>query len=284
MCQTLLDEINAFEADAQAMNPSDVERKFSDILSELLSPDGFEVRHVGGLGDGGVDIIATKDADSILVQVKHRRTDMLESVSAIREFVGTLFLHSASRGIFFSTGKGFSRSAWEVTKHEMAPDIDLLDFAALRGWVSRLERATEEDHSPIETAVTEFSQKLAALVAETPDFLDEVEWRDMERMLAVVFDGLGFSVELTPPAKDGGRDLILECRVQGHHKTYLVEVKHWTCRNRVGGKHLRHFVDVVACEDSDGGLFLATYGFAGNAFESLTEVDRISVRLSLIHI
>jgi hypothetical protein len=39
--------------------------------------------------------------------------------------------------------------------------------------------------------------------------LDHLEWRDLERMMARVMEGLGFKVTLTPPSKDGGKDLIL---------------------------------------------------------------------------
>ena len=100
-------------------------------------------------------------------------------------------------------------------------------------------------------------------------------------MLAEVFQGLGFDVTLTPSSKDGGKDLILECIVQGDKQSYVVEVKHWRSGQHVGKRYISDFINVVANENRDGGLYLATYGYSGNAFEALTEVDRQSIKLGV---
>ena len=107
-----------------------------------------------------------------------------------------------------------------------------------------------------------------------PNELANMEWRDMERMLASVFEGLGFRVELTAPSKDGGKDIILECSISGANQSYLVEVKHWRSKQKVDQSYVSHFVDVVANERRHGGLYLATYGYCHDAFEALTEIER----------
>lgn len=126
-------------------------------------------------------------------------------------------------------------------------------------------------------AVRALSDRLSRLVAEDPNALDALEWRDLERMLATVFDGLGFNVELTPASKDGGKDIVLKYSRQGYTKTYVVEVKHWRSRKLVGRKELTAFVQVVAKEKRDGGLFLATYGYSETTVEAITEIDREAV-------
>ncbi len=68
---------------------------------------------------------------------------------------------------------------------------------------------------------------LAQAVAAHPACLMEVEWRDLERMLGVVFDGLGFETHVTRSTKDGGFDLDLSCIANGIRSRFLVEVKHW---------------------------------------------------------
>jgi HJR/Mrr/RecB family endonuclease len=83
------------------------------------------------------------------------------------------------------------------------------------------------------------SKKFALLIAQNPRALDEIEWRDIERTIAEVFDGLGFLARLTPPSKDGGKDVVLECTVSGQRAEYLVEIKHWRAGSRVGGGALR---------------------------------------------
>lgn len=83
---------------------------------------------------------------------------------------------------------------------------------------------------------------------------------------------------LTPPAKDGGKDVVLGCYVQGRQAEYFVEIKHWRSRSRVGGGALRDFLNVIVREGRVGGLFLSTYGYCDNAFEQLTEIDRQRLR------
>jgi restriction endonuclease Mrr len=140
--------------------------------------------------------------------------------------------------------------------------------------------AVEPDsESAVLRFVRELSDNLARLVARDPDYLRHIEWRDMERMLAGIFDRLGFKVVLTPSSHDGGKDLILSCEVSGLEKIYIVEVKHWPCGKKVGRKYVGHFIKVVAQEKRDGGLYLATYGYAENAIEAISEVDHEQIRL-----
>lgn len=37
----------------------------------------------------------------------------------------------------------------------------------------------------------------------------DLEWRDFERIIAIVFSDFGYNVELTLSAKDGGKDVIV---------------------------------------------------------------------------
>jgi hypothetical protein len=166
--------------------------------------------------------------------------------------------------------------------HKTYPNVT---YEGLREWIDAITPESEQDfdpsHSQIIAAITDFSKQLARFIAANPRGLEVLEWRDMERMLAAVFQGLGFDVTLTPSSKDGGKDLILECLVQGNKHSYIVEVKHWHSGQRVGKRYISDFVNVVAHEKRDGGLYLATYGYSGDAFEALTEVDRQPIKLGV---
>ncbi|WP_062288317.1 restriction endonuclease [Nostoc piscinale] len=164
--------------------------------------------------------------------------------------------------------------------HKAYPNVT---YPELWDWIDvtfpELERGTK--HSPIVAAITNLSKQLARLIANDPRGLEDIEWRDMERMLAAVFQGLGFDVTLTPSSKDGGKDLVLECIVKGDKCSYLVEVKHWRSGQRVGKRYISNFINVVARENRDGGLYLATYGYSSDAFAALTEVERQSIKLGV---
>jgi len=140
--------------------------------------------------------------------------------------------------------------------------------------------AVHEDSSgPLLAAIRDLSNELARLVARDPYWLERIEWRDLERMMASVFSRLGFDVQLTPSSKDHGKDLVLECLISGKLATYIVEIKHWRSRQRVGHRTVTDFIRVVARERRQGGLFLATYGYASDAVEAIAEVDRDRIRL-----
>ena len=91
-------------------------------------------------------------------------------------------------------------------------------------------------------------------------------------MLASLFFALEYSVELTPGAKDGGKDIVLGFVVSGKLHSYYVEVKHWSGK-KVGGRIVKQFLSVVARDQQDGGILLATSGFSSTAIEAVTEFE-----------
>jgi restriction system protein len=58
----------------------------------------------------------------------------------------------------------------------------------------------------------------------------------------------------------------------------VAEIKHWVSGKRVGGGHLKKFVDVVVRGRHDRGLFLSTSGFAATARQSIAYVEHGRVR------
>ncbi len=174
----------------------------------------------------------------------------------------------------------------EESTADIARDFRFLEQATVEnGWTKATAVAphffaiVRDSASLVLQAVRCMSDKLARLVSRDPSALDAIEWRDIERMLAVVFDGLGFEVELTPASKDGGKDVVLRYSHNGEERIYLVEVKHWRSGKRVGGKELTNFVHVVAREKCDGGLFLSTYGYSRDEIEVITEIDHNEIFL-----
>lgn len=134
----------------------------------------------------------------------------------------------------------------------------------------------EED---LRIATEEFSSRLAVIIAKNPKALESIEWRDLERLVAEVFLGIGFDdVMLTPSSKDGGKDVVLTFTVSSETRSYVIEIKHWRSGNRVGNVAISEFLHVIARENRNGGLFLATSGYCDNAFQNLTEIDRHKIR------
>jgi hypothetical protein len=138
---------------------------------------------------------------------------------------------------------------------------------------------TYDRQSSVMTIVETMSRELARLVCYEPGKLQQLEWRDLERMLAAVLDGLGYAVRLTRPAKDGGKDIIVEFVASQQKLSYYVEVKHWVSGQRVGSKTVREFLSVIVRDQQRGGILISTSGFSASAMQGITEIERKRLRL-----
>jgi len=266
--------LESFSQRQGELSPIDAERELAGILSELFRGDGYKMTHTGGIGDQGIDYLAeSPNGEKVVVQYKHYRTDRPIGLSEVHSTLGAAAVGGFKRAILLANTH-FSKAAMDVLERDLPVEFQLMNLDSLRSWTKRIAVARKENLSLVGQAISALSSELARLIAKNPRSLDEIEWRDMERVLAEVFKRFGFEVELTRPAKDGGKDVVLRCIVAGQKKKFLVEVKHWRSEQKVGGKLLKNFVNVVASEEADRGLFLSTYGFASNAFEAITEIEK----------
>lgn len=136
-----------------------------------------------------------------------------------------------------------------------------------------------EIEAQVIAVIKDQSIKFAQLIAQNSHSLEAIEWRDLERTLAEVLEGIGFSVELTPSSKDGGKDIIVKYVVSGLKHTYIVEIKHWRAGSRVGNSIICDFLNVIVRERRQGGLFLSTSGYCNNVFEIFSKIERQQLRL-----
>lgn len=263
-------------------SPRDAEQLMGEILKPLLAEDGFTIQAVGHHRDLGVDFIAQKESpdnaeeDKIAIEYKHFRQGVV-GVDVVHRVLGAALSMGLSRAMLVTNAR-FTYAARETIRRHSPVGMELVDIDALRSWIGRLEEVPSVDISQVNLIRRELSRKFIALIAKNPRYLDEVEWREMERLLAEVFEGLGFVVHLTPGSKDGGKDIILKCQVASQTHTYYVEVKHWRSGKGVGSGTIKEFINVIVNEEIQGGLYLSTYGFCTNAIESLTEIDRKKLR------
>jgi HJR/Mrr/RecB family endonuclease len=263
-------------------SPQEAEQIMGEILGPLLTEDGYAIESVGHQRDIGVDFIARKgapgapEADEIAIEYKHYRQHAV-GADVVHRVLGAAVSAGVSRAMLVTNSR-FTYAAREALRRSTPIGIELIDLDSLWSWVSRLEQIPTIEVSQITLIRRELSRKLIALILKNPRYLDEIEWREMERLLTEVFEGLGFDARLTPGSKDGGKDIILTCEVASKAHTYYVEVKHWRSGHRVGSGAISDFLNIIVNEQISGGLYLSTYGFCSNAIESLTEVQRQTLR------
>jgi restriction system protein len=285
--EKLLSDIAQFETDGGSLAPIDAERVLFGVVEPLLANDGYEAQFTGGPRDDGFDVRATRpaseksDSHRIGIQFKHYRNSQV-GPAQVRELIGAAVASNVNRAMLIVT-TAFTEAARDLVRRELPLQIELIDVDALKAWIARIDVDERIDTSEIRQIIKSVSQRFAQIIAENPRALDELEWRDLERTLAEVFEGLGFTVELTPGSKDGGKDIVLECSVQGKLHTYIVEIKHWRSGIRVGSSAAKSFLNVIVREGREAGLFLSTYGYCDNAFESLTEIERRQLRFGTEH-
>ncbi len=282
--QMLSDIIDELEPGRVPLSRAEAKHRMMAVLQPLLAADGYTIQPVD-VRDSGVDILAVRPASAthkrqnLVVEIKYRDHMVpVLTLEDIRRFIViAAVLHDAPRALVVANTM-FSSHVHEMVSGEHPFDVQLIGLNDLRAWTSLLYIDPEDIDTEARTIVEDLARRFAELIARDPRALDRMEWRDLERVIAEVFNRLGFDVELTAHAKDGGKDVIVECLVRGRLRSYIVEVKHWRSGKRVGSAAIREFVGALAREARDGGLFLSTYGYAENAFEALTEIERQGVR------
>lgn len=252
------------------------------VLRPLLLVEGYDVSEQHGTEELGIDLLGTPADDkspkqNIGIEYKHRGQGKPITLDAVDHLI------IASSSMRFDRlmliGRfGFTDAAREAAERREPVRIELVDLLGIEQWINRVEADKPDYTSQVQILIRGISHEFAQLVAEDPETLDHLEWRDLERMMARVMSGLGFSVTLTPPSKDGGKDLILACNIKQGEQSYIVELKHWRSGKGVGKAAVRDFLQVMIAENRSGGLFLSTSGYAEGAFEGLTELTRQRLR------
>ena len=106
------------------------------------------------------------------------------------------------------------------------------------------------------------TQRLIGLLHDAGDWAT-VDPRNLEEVVAELFDGFGYVVELTKRTRDGGRDVIAVRHSHIKDDKYLIECKKW--RDKVGVSLVREFLGVGVAEPNSGLIMVSTSGFTRDA-------------------
>ena len=113
----------------------------------------------------------------------------------------------------------------------------------------------------------EVSNELLTYLARKPEDLRIINPRKFEEVLAEIFKNQGYEVELTPPSRDGGRDLMLVQKASIGSILTLVECKRYSETNKVGVGVVRSLYGVVESERATNGLVATTSYFTKGAVD-----------------
>lgn len=244
--------------------------EFSDTNPRLRSPDFIAQKRVDGLEYKiAIELKGNSNINDAIRNGIKTLTDVNEKSTFDRLLL--LLLNSPN-------SRRIDNSLYSFL-NDNPTNLEIISLDDLEKWSQNLS----EELNPIEKNqviyyIKQLSKKLIELVASNPDNLKQLEWRDLERTISELFEGIGFKTTLTPSSKDGGKDIILECTINDIQKSFIIEIKHWRSGQKVGKSAVKEFTNIIINEKREKGLYLSTYGFSSNYYESLTEKQKSKVR------
>ncbi len=278
-----LEMISGFATGSVDLSSISAFQMVREIILPLLEADGY-AGFLPRSYEDGIELIAGREVSdfeaelSIAIAFEKSEKQHLVSIPSIDLLLGACNREGVDRAMLVTTSR-FSDEVRDIVARDLPVTFELVDINALKAWAGRIGRSFDANEKAIVDAVRDFAKQLARLIAQNPNYLWNIEWRDMERLLAEIFKNLGFDVELTPSSKDGGKDIVLECVISGSRHRYIIEVKHWISQKKVGSEYIKDFIHVVVRENRSGGLFLSTSGYTDDTFQVLGEIERQRVRL-----
>ena len=266
-------------------NPSDLEKTvethFFPVLQKIFFYHAYEVRPKARFAERDfpfecVDVLGGRRRILVHFSFTHAKASTLPYFALtwgddqdLRRYPNLLVVQNRSTDASLARIKD-ARAHW----------VSVLDFPAL-GEFARdgFERHLAREGSVYAALTREVSEALAIKIAEGRVRVDELEWRELEKLLGTVMQGLGFKCIVTPPARDKGRDLLICDISRDDVAWYNVEIKHWRDRS-VDARSVHYCLEVALREGRRGALLVSTGGLAPAAFQARTEVHQDFMRLA----
>lgn len=99
--------------------------------------------------------------------------------------------------------------------------------------------------------------------------------RDLEELVAAVYEALGYNVELTRPSRDGGRDVVGVRETLGQREVIEIECKSHT--SPVGVEYVRALRGVIECNRTNRGVLVTIGRFTRGARKEAAADSRIEL-------
>lgn len=109
--------------------------------------------------------------------------------------------------------------------------------------------------------------------------LEELSWREFERLCYLYFKSKGYKASETPEGADGGIDLVVYNK---HHKANeAIQIKHYmSSGNRITVKEIRELNSAKRNHNCPLAMFITTSSYTKNA---LIEADKYKIECKDIH-
>jgi restriction system protein len=112
--------------------------------------------------------------------------------------------------------------------------------------------------------------------SEKVAFLLSLNWRTFECLVERLYDSMGYETRLTPPSKDGGRDIIATKRKPGRLEHARIECKFYN-EEAVGLGVVQRLLGVVSGEKVNKGVVVTTSRFSKTAVKYVEQNPRLEL-------
>lgn len=115
--------------------------------------------------------------------------------------------------------------------------------------------------------VADINEELIKYLARNPQKMHDLSPRKFEELVAELFRDKGYTVELTPASRDGGRDIICAQKTMFGTMLILVECKRYGPDNPVSVNIVRSLYGVVMSDRASHGVIATTSRFSKDALK-----------------
>ncbi len=271
LAQSALERLDNLDVTSQTAGAQSMQ----GILQPLFALSGYRLRaEKERVGKHRFDLIGENLVDGddrLLVDFKFVRDDTPRSMvpNQILNFVEAIAPSDPTRVIMVSNA-GFPSATQQRYANLVGPRLELWDFDDIRKRFETILTEKSERDDLLVQIMLDFLDKLALGIADQAIKLRQIEWRDVERLVAHVLRELGYAAALTNASHDGGRDIIVADINAKKLGVFNIEVKHWA-EQAVGSKEVRRLLEVSLNEQRDGALMLATSGVGKAGLRVRTE-------------
>ncbi|WP_342248028.1 restriction endonuclease [Pseudomonas sp. OTU2001] len=157
-----------------------------------------------------------------------------------------------------------------LTLFEVPSDAAAEVFEALKG-----KPVTQKEDEAEESIADPLADVEAQALERIKDRVSELDWDDMQQLVAGILRAMGYKTQVSPPGSDRGKDIVASPDGFGfEHPRIVVEVKHR--KGQMGSQEIRSFLG--GRHKDDRGLYVSTGGFSKDA---QYEADRASIPLAM---
>ncbi|MBN1680475.1 MAG: restriction endonuclease [Anaerolineae bacterium] len=219
-------------------------------LPDELSAEGISIRWTQSALESGIDPEPIYDA---FFEIKKTRQYLTVTPEIVEEICKTTNLPPAIIISFFKM---------MATRLDRNPWTDINTNCRQKLWDGSisLSELFDSEMLPSGNPQQYFDQRFINFLAQNPDTLDRIHWRNFEKLIAEFFERQDYEVELGPGSNDGGIDIRLwnSRKDESEPPLMLIQCKRYNRNQQVKIEYVKAFYADVDFEQAKHGLIVTT--------------------------